>query len=509
MTDQTASLPLPRARPMAGAGGAISDLPWPVGLYLFVVLVPISAKVGPLVMTSLRLMLLAMVVPLAIQLVAGRFGRVRATDVLFLAFVLWSGLSIGVNNPTRAVEYVGSTGLEFFGGYLMGRAYIRTPQAFMALARTLILLMLVTMPLAVFETLTGRSLLIEMLKNLPFGLGTTSGDNTMPARLGLTRVQLTFAHPIHYGVFGTTVFALAFVALKGQTPTPLRYLSSAAIGICIFISVSSGAVLALLIQIMLIAWATLFAGMKRRWHLLVALVVTTYVVIDVLSTRTPVDVFLSYATFNSHTAYWRSIIFDWGMTNVWANPVFGIGLNDWVRPWFMGSASVDNFWLLTAMRNGIPGFLFLAAGYLVGLAQVMRRDFSADPLLRQLRLGWVITFVGMTFTLATVAIWTNIYSFVFFMFAAGLWLSEVPSAGAAPAPAAPDRGRTARRAAGGPPDRTRPHQPDLTDLPDRAAPPAGTAATAEAGPRYTRFPPAAPPPSPPRPAPRGGPPDGT
>lgn len=476
MTDQTASLPLPRARPMAGAGGSISDLPWPVGLYLFVVLIPISMKVGPLVMTSVRLMLLVIVVPLALQLVAGRFGRIRATDLLFLAFVLWSGVSIGVNNPTRAVEYVGSTGLEFYGGYLVGRAYIRTPQAFMALARTVILLMLVTMPLAVFETLTGRPLLIELLKNLPFGLGTTSGDNTMPARLGLNRVQLTFAHPIHYGVFGTLAFSLAFVALKGQTTTAVRYLSSAAIGICIFISVSSGAVLALVLQIMLIVWATVFAGVKKRWHLLLAVVVAGYVIIDILSTRTPVDVFLSYATFNAHTAYWRSIIFDWGMKNVWGSPIFGIGLNDWVRPWYMGSASVDNFWLLTAMRNGIPGFLLLAAGYLLGLGQVIRRDFSTDPLLRQLRLGWVFIFAGMTFTLATVAIWTNIYSYVFFMFGAGLWLSEAQPAGAAaPAPAVPDRGRGPRRAGAQAP----------------AGPPAPAEAPAAppAGPRYTRFPP--------------------
>lgn len=478
MTDQTASLSLPRARPIAGAGGSISDLPWPVGLYLFTVLIPIMAKFGPLIMTSLRLFLLVIVVPLMIQVLSGRCGRIRATDLLFLAYVAWSGVALSVNNPSRMVEYVGSTGLEFYGGYLMGRVYIRTPQAFMALARTLIFLLLLTMPLAIFETLTGRSLLIELLTNLPFGLGTTSYDNRMGARLGLTRVQLTFTHPIHYGLFATIAFSLAFVGLKGQTTTAWRYVSSVLIAICVVISVSSGAVLALILQFILIVWATVFARMGRRWHLLLALVVVAYVIIDLLSDRTPFDVFISYATFNSATAYYRSIILDWGMVNVWANPIFGIGLNDWVRPSFMIHSSVDNFWLLAAMRFGIPGFLFLFVGYLLSVGQVMRRDFSADPMLSQLRLAWVFTFIGLSFSLSTVALWTNIYSLVFFMFASGLWLTEVQPAGATAA-ASPDRGRPLRRAAATQPSRTAPQA--LAD----------PLATPQDGPRYTRFPPVA------------------
>jgi O-antigen ligase len=185
---------------------------------------------------------------------------------------------------------------------------------------------------------------------------------------------------------------------------------------------------------------------------------------------------MSYATFSPHTAYWRSIIFEWGMKSVWDNPIFGKGLNDWVRPWFMRSASVDNFWLLTAMRYGIPGFVLLAAGYVIGLARVMRPDFSTDPMLRQLRLAWVFIFLGMTFTLATVSIWTEVYSFVFFMFASGLWLTEVQPAGVpAAGPAVPAR-RTASRRPAAPSDPVPPVRAD-----DPATPPAG--------PRYTRFPP--------------------
>ena len=132
---------------------------------------------------------------------------------------------------------------------------------------------------------------------------------------------------------------------------------------------------------------------------------------------------LSYATFSSHTAYWRGLIFKWGMVNVWANPVFGLGLNDWVRPGYMMFIdSMDNFWLLIAVQQGIPGFLLLAAGVFPALLRVGLRDFDSDRLLWQLRRAWMFTFAGLTFTLCTVHVWTTTYSFAFFMFGAGMWL---------------------------------------------------------------------------------------
>ncbi|MEO5953666.1 MAG: O-antigen ligase domain-containing protein, partial [Chloroflexia bacterium] len=119
---------------------------------------------------------------------------------------------------------------------------------------------------------------------------------------------------------------------------------------------------------------------------------------------------------------WRAIIFDWGMKNVWGSPFVGIGMNDWVRPSYMTSGSMDNFWLVMAVRYGIPGFLLLATGYALAVFRILRRDFSTDIVLAQIRRAWVFTFLGLSFTLSTVHIWTNIYSFVFFMFGAGMWL---------------------------------------------------------------------------------------
>ncbi len=410
-------------------------LPLPAVLYLLTVVLPIGFNLGPLFLTTLRLLLLVLVVPLFLNLLRGRYGRVFLTDILFTLHICWAIVALVVNNPAQVVTQAGSVGPEFLGGYLVGRAYIRTPESFVALCRWLVFLVCCTTPFALYEAQSGRPLVIELLRKLP---GFTSVSIvTIEGRMGLERVQSVFAHPIHYGLFCSVAFSLAFVALKDVTSDTRRYLTSTIIAGSGFLALSSGALLAIFLQIALILWAAIFARIRWRWWLLVGLFAVAYVIIDIFSNRSPIRVFMSYATFSAHNAYWRSIIFEWGMKNVWANPLFGIGLNDWVRPFYMYSGSMDNFWLVMAVRYGIPGFLLLSFGYARSIYLVMRRRFDADPFLLQIRRAWVFTFLGLSFTLCTVHVWTNIYSFVFFMFGAGMWLIAVQP-GVAALPPQPD-----------------------------------------------------------------------
>jgi hypothetical protein len=263
-----------------------------------------------------------------------------------------------------------------------------------------------------------------LINKIP-GVGTITFNYQDP-RMGLERVQGPFAHPIHFGLYCSVVFSFAFVAFEGIKSLSRRIIASGFILLNGFLALSSGALLSLLLQIALIGWYLGLRRFERRWWILLGLFVFAYVIVDLLSNRSPVMVFLSYATFSAHTAYWRTIIFDWGLKNVWANPIFGIGLNDWVRPWYMYSGSMDNFWLVMAVRYGIPGFFFVTAGYVWGLFKVMFRDFSGDARMQRFRRSWVFTFAGMTFTLCTVYVWESIYAFTFFLFGAGMWmLTEV------------------------------------------------------------------------------------
>jgi hypothetical protein len=398
-----------------------SKLPFPALLYLLSVVIPIGFNVGPLVMTTLRLFLLVLIIPLVIRLITGKYGRIFLTDILFILHIAWATVALAVNNPDQVVQQIGSVGIEFIGGYLVGRAYIRTREDFAAMCRALTVIVCCLFPFALVETETGRPLIVEYLSRIP-GL-TSVPIVTIEGRMGLERVQAVFAHPIHYGLFCSIAFSLAFVALKGTISPARRWVTSILIAGSGFLALSSGALLALLLQFFLIIWASALKKFEKRWWLLFIIFVITYIIIDIFSSRSPFRVFMSYATFSAHNAYWRSIILEWGINyNVLVNPIFGIGMNDWIRPWYMYSGSMDNFWLVMAVRYGIPGFFLLAFGYANSVFWIMRRNFEEDKTLTRFRRAWVFIVLGLSFTLSTVHIWTNIYSFVFFFFGSGMWL---------------------------------------------------------------------------------------
>ena len=117
-----------------------SRLPFAVRLYVMMTVLPILFNVGSLALSGQRVVLLALVVPLTFKLLRGAYGRLIWTDIFFFLHILWATLAIAVNNPDRVLQNAGSTGVEFMGGYLVGRAYIRSTDDFLALIRFLTIL---------------------------------------------------------------------------------------------------------------------------------------------------------------------------------------------------------------------------------------------------------------------------------------------------------------------------------------------------------------------------------
>ncbi|NJM81626.1 MAG: O-antigen ligase family protein [Tabrizicola sp.] len=451
-----------RATPVAAAkdfAASAIRLPWPVKFYLLMIYLPIEFNAGPMRMTGIRMMLILMIVPMLINLLRGKYGPVIVTDILFFLFCPWAIYTLSINNPDQAISFGGSVAVEFFGGYLLARAYIRSEETFIAMAKGLFFVIFMTLPFALFESQTGRALIPETINKLPFFFSLDDFYNELAGvRLGLERAQVIFAHPIHYGLFCSTAFALALMGFKGVYSNAFRYLVSFQVALGVFLSLSSGALLPMVIQIGLIVWAVMLKQVKARWLILLGLASVAYVVVDALSNRTPMQVFMSYATFSPHNAYWRALIFEWGMKNVWANPIVGLGLNEWVRPWFMHSGSMDNFWLLNAVRYGIPGFLLMAIGYAIPFIKIAFRRIDEASLLWQLRRAWTITLFGLALSLSTVDVWGTMFSFVAFILGSGIWmLTAQPSEVGAAATSEPEperkigwsRGQLARETADG------------------------------------------------------------
>ena len=427
----TADAPIPAVAPATSSADDRTERVGPLlYLYLTAVLLPVWFYAGPLYLSLLRLMLLIVTVPLLLNLLRGAYGRVIPTDILFILHILWATIALAVNNPDQVVQQAGSVGLEFLGGYAVGRACIRSTAAFLTLCRVLLFTVVALLPFTLYETITGAPLIIRWIQAIP-GINSVVPNYADP-RLGLERVQSVFAHPIHFGLYCSVALSLVFVGLRNTLSDTSRWLGSGLVVISGFLALSSGALLAMILQVFLFSWSVLFQSVRQRWWLLSTLIFACFIIVEFLSDRPAIRVFLSYATFSAHTGYWRLLIFEWGIANIFGSaekaivgsPIFGIGMNDWVRPHYMYSGTVDNFWLVIAMRYGFPGFVSLATGYCWLLWKIMQRDIAGNTTLAQIRLAWVFTFVGLTFTLCTVHVWTSVYSFAFFVFGAGAWLLD-------------------------------------------------------------------------------------
>ena len=187
-----------------------------------------------------------------------------------------------------------------------------------------------------------------------------------------------------------------------------------------FFSLSAGPFLGLATQTGLIAWDRLLRNVNYRWLGLVSLVFLFLAALSLGSNRSPVKVLIGYLAFSAESSYNRINIWTYGTAEVARHPVFGIGLGDWIRaPWM--SDSMDNFWLITAVRYGLPalGFLVLA---IVTMAIAQARNTRGNALLERNRMAWIIIMVGMSLTGATTHFYNALFSYFYFLIGLGAWL---------------------------------------------------------------------------------------
>lgn len=390
-----------------------------VTLFLVSLLIPVIFYLGPFRLLPHRIFLLIAFVPLLMRLLSGRAGRLTAPDYLMAGATVWAALAILASQPGPAsLEPIGIHFVEFFGAYLVGRVAIRSGAEFRRFVRTFFGLILALLPFAAAESFTNRAILQQLF---PFSHG--SGVEAGGPRWGLRRAQTVFAHPILYGTFVSSGLGLCWYALQPTAGLVKRGAIAAVVLAATFFSLSSGAIVSFVIQGACIGWDVLFRRVFRNhWKIFLLLVVSTYVFLDIASNRSPFHLLVDYATFSSSTAYYRIIIWRWGIDNVWANPVFGLGLgiSGWDRAsWMHGS--IDNFWLMIAMQYGVPAFLMMA-GAIVLIMYRMGKMALADPVDRAYRTGYLVALAGIIVAGGTVHYWQTMLAFFMLLVGSGMWM---------------------------------------------------------------------------------------
>lgn len=390
-----------------------------VVLFLLSIIVPLFFYAGPVRLSLYRLLLLVSFVPALMFLLSGKAGRIVWSDICVLVICVWSTVSLVVHHGVGpVVEPVGTLVLETMGAYLLGRCYIRSPQDLRAAVQILFFVCLLLAPFAVIEAVTDRNIPLEIARKL----GPSVGEVIMDQRFGLNRVQGPFEHPILFGVlFGGSVGMMYFILGYGR-PWIGRFGRMVFVGAVGALALSTGPLMALMTQIYFLIWNTALQTVKARWKILTALAILGYIVVDIISNRTPFHVLVTYMSFSTGSAYNRILIWQFGTDNIWANPVFGLGLNDWERPRWM-SSSVDMFWIVGAMKHGIVVWVaYLTMFGYVFLSIARRKNLSEK--MEVYRLGYLASMFGFFMAGWTVHFWNSLFVVFMFLVGAGLWMRD-------------------------------------------------------------------------------------
>lgn len=410
-----------------------TTLPLVVAIFVFLIAAPPETcfNVGPLRLSAYRVVALLFLIPLAYKLFSRRCGKVVLPDLLMIFHGVWAALALVVSEgPEQGIQSGGIYIAEAVGCYLVARCLIRTAAHFRTMVRCMTGLVLALLVFTAFESVTGHHLIRDLSRSILGGPGLP----VIEKRLGLSRAFGSFEHPILYGVFCASAMALSTYVLSTDRGLPgWRTLRSGLLALATFFSLSSGALAALAAQLFLMAWDRFTRAIPSRWLLLGGAVGFLCVVISLVSSRSPIKVFLTYMTFSPGTGYNRLTIWDYGSAEAMRHPILGIGLKEWTRPIWMHSTSMDNFWLCTAVRYGIPAFTALAGAFTLiawHLGTLGKQSLDRDLARR----AWLISLSGLALAGCTVHFWNALFSLFCFLLGSGVWLMEPQKRGATALP---------------------------------------------------------------------------
>lgn len=378
-----------------------------------------SVSLGAVRLSPFRVVLLITVMPSLIHLLSGKAGPLNAIDIAMLLHSFWCIIAFAAYGGIgQAIESGGIYFVECFGAYAMGRRYIRNAADFQAMSLFVALIVCCLLLLAIPESLSHVPYIRDTFRSI---LGGPTLEFIEP-RLGLSRAYGPFDHPILFGVFCSMAFGTAWYVVRPRLSPVRAYTIIFAVMLASFLSLSAGAWTMVVMQIALIGWDRVTKGLPMRWGMLFAGIVLILVAVSMLSNRSPVKVFISYASFSAQSSYNRVLIWEFGTAEVARHPLFGIGLGEWTRPIWM-SSSMDNFWLIIAVRYGLPALIFLAfAIFYIAIKASARTGMPQDWV--NCRMAWIVTVAGAAFAACTVHLWNSTFGFFIFFIGAGAWLVD-------------------------------------------------------------------------------------
>lgn len=359
------------------------------------------------------------------RMLQGRF-TFHPVDAGMFVGCAWMVLSFSLyyesfEGATRAFVIV----FDMIVPYLIARIVIRSISD---LRRTLIYFapaIFIAGTMVVAESLIGTSI-VKPLASSVFGhlprfegdVGLNEARSGDAFRFGLLRAYGGFPHPILAGLF--LVSSQAIYASSGIRGWPFRF--GVLAGFCAFLTVSSTAIVAFLLFVLLFAYdqvqrVTAFLS----WRLLV-LFASMFALVVELGTQSGLVNLVIRFTLDPSTGYYRRLIWKFGTISVEKHPWIGIGFTAYERlSWMV--PSIDNYWLLLAVRHGLIVPFAILATVLPTIIMLSLRSLQFSEVNRRLFVGLASSLFIMSLLAFTVALFGGMTTWFYLVLGLSLSLA--------------------------------------------------------------------------------------
>lgn len=349
-------------------------------------------------------------------------GRVRPTwvDLLIGLSIAWISLAMSITSDwqealTASIAHAADIGL----GYFFARMVFRDLRDFRMFLILMLPGVLIIGLLVMLESVTFSHIIQENASRLTGKPFVYRSD----PRMGLMRAQGPFAHPISAGVFLGSFLPLYWLAgFKGHVK-----FGGVLAAFCSFFTVSSAALLSLAASgaLLFYNWLTRHF-VNVTWRLFFFFTGLFVFTAELGTNAGTFSLLMRFASLNSVSGYHRVNIWKFGSQSVEKHPWFGIGYGYWERPVWM-TDSVDNYWLLQAMRFGFPASVMIGLATLIGVIMIMRKSERSTGRDQQAERGIAIAMSVFALGLVSVAVWLSVQVWYFMLLGMAVSLAAGPA----------------------------------------------------------------------------------
>jgi hypothetical protein len=337
-------------------------------------------------------------------------GRLRFVwpDLLVALAAAWIWLASYMTSGeiSTAMNQGGAHTLDIAFAYFLARAAIQTPRD-LRLFLVLIAPGIALMSLFVVQEAVTHTRVLQRVAADITGSPYRLRDDI---RLGLMRGTGPFPHPILAGIFLSSF--LPIYLASGLRGWPRTLGIAASFGG--FFSMSSAALLGLLMGGLLWCYDWLTEKISNvTWSIFLFASGILFTTVEMTSNSGFYGLMIRYASLNTTSAYNRVLIWNYGTENIAQHPWFGLGYADWVRPSWMHSGSFDHFWLIMALRFGIPASMLLIGATVAGIILLAIKSSTYRKQDARLMRGLAISLAVFALGAVSVSLWLSVLVWFF------------------------------------------------------------------------------------------------